>query len=144
MRRLELHDIQSHVISCAETYVTVLYKTPMLDCMYKNRDFAATLLCSSITVWGPNLIMSRNDRYIDIKEVCGCITAGRFCTVPVQWSSYGQREERRMINFPLVQKVLGSYLNIVHQLSILKYNRDSGRLQEGRGFRHNLRTADNA
>lgn len=49
-----------------------------------------------------------------------------------------QREERRMINFPLVQRVLGSYLNIFHQLSILKYNRDSGRLQEGGGFRHNL------
>lgn len=110
----------------------------MLDCMYKNRDFAPTPLCSSINAWGPNLIMSRKDRYIDIKDVCGRSTTGRFCTVPLQWSSYGQREERRMINFPLVQKVLGSYLNIFHQLSLPKYNRDSGRLQEGRGFRHKL------
>lgn len=112
--------------------------------MYKNRDFAPTPLCSSINAWGPNLIMSRKDRYIDIKDVCGRSTTGRFCTVPLQWSSYGQREERRMINFPLVQKVLGSYLNIFHQLSLLKYTRDSGRLQEGRGFRHNLWTTDNA
>lgn len=31
-----------------------------------------------------------------------------------------------------------------HQLSILKYNMDSGRLQQGRGFRHNLWTAGKA
>ena len=45
-----------------------------------------------------------------------------------------------MINFPLVQKVLGSYLNIFHQLSILKYNRESG---GGVAFRHHLPTVDN-
>lgn len=100
----------------------------MLDCMYKNRDFAPTPLCSAITARGPNLIMSRKDSYIDIKDVCGCMTTtGRFCTVPAQWSSCGQPDERRVIDFPLVQKVLASYLNIFHQLSIIKYNSDSGR-----------------
>lgn len=98
-------------------------------------------LCSLITARGPNLIMSRKDRYIDIKDAWLCYDGGEVLYSP---SSMEFRSDERVLNFPLVQKVLGSYLNIFHQLSIVKYNSESGRLREGRGFRRHLRMADNA
>lgn len=48
----------------------------MLDCMYKNWDFSPMPLCSLITAWGPNLIMSGKDRYNDIKDVWLCYNGG--------------------------------------------------------------------
>lgn len=39
-------------------------------------------LCSLITAWGPNLIMSRKDRYIDIKDAWLCYNGGEVLYSP--------------------------------------------------------------
>lgn len=49
-------------------------------------------LCSLITAWGPNLIMSRKDRYIDIKDVWLCYNGGEGLYSPssMEFMSDGQ------------------------------------------------------
>lgn len=75
--------------SCAQTYVTVLYRTPMIDSMYKKKssvrppeksDTLEHRCALQITTWGRRGetnydYMSNQEKiyiYIDIEGLCGC------------------------------------------------------------------------